>query len=57
MTYRGALEITEDLFAAKVAGDTELVETLTTELEAFTGMDATEFISGMRRLLAPKRQS
>lgn len=55
MTYRGALEITEDLFAAKVAGDTELVETLTTELEAFTGMDATEFISGMRRLLAPKR--
>ena len=54
MTYRGALEITEDLFAAQVAGDTELVETLTTELEALTGMNATEFISGMRRLLAPK---
>lgn len=53
MTYRGALEITEELYAAEAGGDTELVDTLTTELEATTGMDKDTFLTGMQRLFEP----
>ena len=62
MTYRGALDIIQDLQDAKTrasregrpsnASDRELVETLTSELEAFTGMDANEYLAKLQRLRA-----
>ena len=66
MTYRGALDIIQDLQDAKTrasregrpsdASDRELVETFTTELEAFTvakwGMGATEYLAKLQRLRA-----
>ena len=51
---RDTIEIVRELFRAQDSNDTLAVAQLTSELEHRTGMNAREFINGMRRLMEVK---